>query len=117
MQDASFGTWTLRRIAAAFMCPASMWTRSPSKMSRDFSPDLESSREVVREAREKPQETHRSEPGRASGQRDEGRTLSRLPEVQKSRPREVPSRESRTVLYDRYRSYDLRESEVQTLAD
>ncbi|MGH9739192.1 MAG: helix-turn-helix domain-containing protein [Candidatus Acidiferrales bacterium] len=32
-----------------------------------------------------------------------------MPEVQESRPREVPPKETRTVLYDRYRAYDLRE--------
>lgn len=86
-------------------------------MSRDFSPDLDSFREVVRDTREKSHETGRSEPGRASRQRDEGRTLSRLPEVRETRPTEVPAKEVRTVLYDRYRGYDLRESEVQALTD
>ena len=32
-------------------------------------------------------------------------------------PKDVPSRDSRAVLYDRYRGYDLRESEIQTLTD
>ncbi len=86
-------------------------------MSRDFSRDLDDFREVVREAREKPQESRRAETDRGSRQRDEARTLSRLPELQESRPKEVPAEEVRTVLYDRYRAYDLRESEVQTLAD
>ncbi len=86
-------------------------------MSRDFGPDLNTFREDVREVREKPQESRRSEPAQDSRQRDEGRTLSRLPEVQRSRPREVPPKEARTVLYDRYRAYDLRESETQTLTD
>jgi len=86
-------------------------------MSRDFSPDLDGFREVRREAREKPQESRRAETDRGSRQRDEARTLSRLPEVQEARPREVPAKEARTVLYDRYRVYDMRESEAQTLAD
>ena len=86
-------------------------------MSRDFSPDLDTFREAVREVREKPQESRRSAPAQDSRQRDESRTLSRLPEVQESRPREVPPKEARTVLYDRYRAYDLRESETQTLTD
>jgi len=86
-------------------------------MARDFSPDLDDFREGVREVREKPQESRRSEPARDSRQQDEGRTLSRLPEVQENRPREVPPREARTALYDRYRAYDLRESEAQTLID
>ena len=37
--------------------------------------------------------------------------------VRELRPKDVPSRDSRAVLYDRYRGYDLRESEIQTLAD
>lgn len=86
-------------------------------MSRDFGPDLDTFREVVREVREKPQESRRSAPAQDSRHRDEGRTLSRLPEVQQSRPREVPPKEARTVLYDRYRAYDLLESETQTLTD
>ncbi|HEY4740415.1 MAG TPA: hypothetical protein VIH76_07465 [Candidatus Acidoferrales bacterium] len=86
-------------------------------MSRDFGPDLNTFREAVREVREKPQESRRSAPAQDSRQRDEGRTLSRLAEVQQSRSREVPPKEARTVLYDRYRAYDLRESETQTLTD
>jgi hypothetical protein len=76
-------------------------------MSRDFSPDLET--------REETPESSRTERGRATSRRDEGRTL--VPEVREVRPREVPSKEARTVLYDRYRAYDLRESEAQTLSD
>jgi len=86
-------------------------------MARDFSPDVDDFREAVREVREKPQESRRSEPAHDSRQRDEDRTLSRLPEVRESHPREVPPKEARTVLYDRYRAYDLRESEAQTLTD
>ena len=71
-------------------------------MARDFSPDLDSFREAERVAREKSQESRRSEPAHDSRQREESRTLSRLPEVQESRPREVPPKETRTVLYDRY---------------
>lgn len=86
-------------------------------MARDFSPDLDDFREAVREVSEKSQESRRSAPAHDSRQRDEDRTLSLLPEVQESRPREVPPKEVRTVLYDRYRAYDLRESEAQTLTD
>src|SRR5271163_853111 len=81
------GTWTRRRIAATSMCRVPMRTRSHSEMARDFSPDLDDFREAVRDVREKPQESRRSEPARDSRQQDEGRTLSRLPEVQESRPR------------------------------
>lgn len=86
-------------------------------MSRDFSPDLDSFRDVVRGTREKPQESSRSECTRASRQRDDGRALSRLEEVQEARPRATPEKDTRTVLYDRHRAYDLRESEAQTLTD
>jgi len=37
--------------------------------------------------------------------------------VREPRPKDIPSRDSRAVLYDRYRGYDLRESEIQTLTD
>jgi hypothetical protein len=37
--------------------------------------------------------------------------------VREPRPKDVPSRDSRAALYDRYRGYDLRQSEIQTLAD
>lgn len=86
-------------------------------MSRDFSPDLDSFRDGVRETREKPQESRRSECTRASRQREDGTTLSRTEEMQEARPRTVPGKETRTVLYDRNRGYDLRESEAQTLTD
>lgn len=86
-------------------------------MARDFSPDLDDFREAVREVREKSQESRRSAPAHDSRRRDEDRTLSRLPEVQESRPREVPPKEARTVLYERHRAYDLRESEAETLTD
>ena len=86
-------------------------------MARDFSPDLDSFREIVRDVREKSQESRRSEPAHDSRHREESKTLSRLPEVQKSRPREVPPKDARAVLYDRYRAYELRESEAQTITD
>src|SRR5712691_9325849 len=99
------------------MCPVPTRKRSPSEMSRDFSPDLDGFREVRREARVKPQESRRAETELGPRLRDEARTLSQLPEVEEARPREVPAKEARTVLYDRFRVYDMRESEAQTLAD
>lgn len=84
-------------------------------MARDFSPDLDSFREAEMVARDKSQESR--QPAHDSRQREKSRTLSRVPEVQESRPREVPPQETRTVLYDRYRAYNLRESEAQTLTD
>ena len=41
----------------------------------------------------------------------------RFRDLREPRPKEIPPRDSRAVLYDRYRSYDLRESEIQTLTD
>lgn len=94
-----------------------MKTRIVSEMARDFSPDLNDFREVVRDIREKSQESRQSSSTRGSRQWDEGGALSRLPEVRESRPKEAPPKDARTVLYDRYRAYDLRESEAQTLTD
>jgi len=37
--------------------------------------------------------------------------------VREPLPKDVPPRDTRAVLYDRYRGYDLRESEIQTLTD
>ena len=37
--------------------------------------------------------------------------------MQVARAREVPAKQTRTLLYDRHRGYALRESEAQTLAD
>jgi len=45
-------------------------------MSRDFSPDLDSFREVARETREKPPESSRTARGRASRQKEEDRDSS-----------------------------------------
>ena len=85
-------------------------------MSRDFSPDLESFRAALRQPRQKRHETPPGDPGRGP-RRPAERTQLRLPEVNGIRAREVPAEESRVILYDRYRGYDLRESEVQVLAD
>src|SRR5215469_4778422 len=98
------------------MCLVRMWMGSPSRMSRDFSPDLESFRAASRQPRQKRHETPPGEPGRGLRRPGE-RTQLRLPEVNGVRAREVPTKESRVTLYDRYRGYDLRESEVQVLAD
>jgi DNA-binding PadR family transcriptional regulator len=85
-------------------------------MSRDFSPDLESFRVASRQPRQKRNEAPPGDPGRVPGRPAE-RTQLRLPEVNGIRAREVPTKESRVILYDRYRGYDLRESEVRALVD
>src|SRR5215469_16951720 len=104
MQAVSCGTWTLRQIVASFRCLVRMWMGSPSRMSRDFSPDLESFRAASRQPRQKRHETPPGEPDRGPRRLAE-RTQLRPPEVNGIRAREVPAKESRVILYDRYRGY------------
>src|SRR5260370_4145790 len=86
-------------------------------MSRDFTPDLNEFREPSRGPRESPGPTagarRRLERTRGETPRPEARSMY----VREPRPKDVPPRDSRAVLYDRYRGYDLRESEIQTLTD
>ena len=86
-------------------------------MSRDFTPDFDDFREAAQSPRE---------PSRASSDTRAGATRTseevphpepRFRDVREPRPKEVPPRDSRAVLYDRYRGYELRESQIQTLAD
>jgi hypothetical protein len=42
---------------------------------------------------------------------------ARSRDVREPLRKEVPAKDSRAVLYDRYRGYDLRKSEIQTLTD
>ena len=86
-------------------------------MSRDFTPDLNEFREPSPGARES---SRLSPDARSSTERIRGETLrpeARFVYVREPRPKDVPSRDARAVLYDRYRGYDLRESEIQTLTD
>src|SRR5437016_11095902 len=86
-------------------------------MSRDFTPDLNEFRQPSPGPRES---TRPSPDARRSTERTRAetpRTEARSAYVRESRQKDVPSRDSRAVLYDRYRGYDLRESEIQTLAD
>jgi DNA-binding MarR family transcriptional regulator len=86
-------------------------------MSRDFTPDFDE----FREPSPGPCESSRPSPdARRSTERTRGeipRPEARSAYVREPRPKDVPSRDSRAVLYDRYRGYDLRESEIQTLTD
>src|SRR3974390_561067 len=107
MQAVSCGTWTLRQIVASFRCLVRMWIGSPSRMSRDFSPDLESFRVASRQPRQKPHKTPPGDPSRGP-RRPAERTQLRLPEVNGIRAREGPAKESRVTLYYRYRGDDLR---------
>src|SRR5467141_2596097 len=86
-------------------------------MSRDFTPDLneflEPSRGPRGSSRPTPDARRSTERTREKTPRPEARSVY----VRELRPKDVPSRDSRAVLYDRYRGYELRESEIQTLAD
>ena len=86
-------------------------------MSRDFTPDLNEFREPL----PGPRESSRPSPdARRSTERTRGETArleARSVYVREPRSKDVPSRDSRAVLYDRYRGYDLHESEIQTLTD
>jgi len=64
-------------------------------------------------SRPTPEATRSTERTREETPRPEARSAY----VREPRQKDVPSRDSRAVLYDRYRGYDLRESEIQTLAD
>ena len=86
-------------------------------MSRDFTPDLNEFREAARSPRELLRPSRNASPGTERTREESPRPESRTADVREPRPKEVPPRDSRAVLYDRYRSYDLRESEIQTLTD
>lgn len=86
-------------------------------MSRDFTPDLDEFREPSRSPRELSLPWRDARPSSERTREETPRPESRTPHVREPRPKEVPPRDSRAVLYDRYRSYDLRESEIQTLTD
>ena len=90
-------------------------------MSRDFTPDLNEFREQSSGHRESsrasPDARRRTERSRGETPGETPRPEARSVYVRELRPKDVPSRDSRAVLYDRYRGYDLRESEIQTLAD
>src|SRR2546421_12985880 len=86
-------------------------------MSRDFTPDLNEFREPLPGPRESlcpsPDARRCTERTRGATARLEARSVY----VREPRSKDLPSRDSRAVLYDRYRGYDSRESEIQTLAD
>src|SRR5258708_25086965 len=86
-------------------------------MLGDFKPDLND----FREPSPGPRESARPAPAvRSSTERtrvETPRPEARSVHVREPRPKDVPSRDSRAALYDRYRGYDLRESEIQTLTD
>jgi hypothetical protein len=86
-------------------------------MSRDFAPDLNE----FREPSPSPRESSRPSPDarrRAERTREEiAPPESRFRDVREPLQKEVPPRDAPAVLYDRYRGYNLRESEIHTLTD
>ncbi len=86
-------------------------------MSRDFTPDFDDFREAARSPRELPRPSRDTRPATTRTREEIPHLEPRFRDVREPRPREVPSRDSRAVLYDRYRGYELRESEIHTLTD
>jgi hypothetical protein len=86
-------------------------------MSRDFTPDFDDFREAARSPRESSRPARDTRPRTARTREEIPPPESRFRDVREPLPKEVPPRDARAVLYDRYRSYDLSESEIQTLTD
>jgi hypothetical protein len=86
-------------------------------MSRDFTPDFDDFREAAQSPRESSRPLRDTRPATTRTREEIPHPEPRFRDVREPRPKEVPPRDSRAVLYDRYRGYDLRESEIQTLTD
>ncbi len=86
-------------------------------MSRDFTPDLNEFREPSSRPHELSRPSHAARPSSARSREETPSPGARSRDVREPLPKEVPAKDSRAVLYDRYRGYDLRESEIQTLTD
>ena len=86
-------------------------------MSRDFTLDFDDFREAARSPRESSRPSSDTRAGATRTREEFRHPESRSRDVREPRPKELPPRGSRAALYDRYRSYELRESEIQTLAD
>ena len=86
-------------------------------MSRDFTPDLNEFREPFPGPHESSRPRRDTRPGTARTREEIPPPESRFRDVREPLQKEVPPRDARAVLYDRYRGYDLRESEIQTLTD
>jgi hypothetical protein len=86
-------------------------------MSRDFTPDFDDFREAARSPRESSRPSRDTRSATTWTREEIPRPEPRFRDVREPRPKEVPPRDSRAVLYDRYQGYDLRESEIQTLTD
>src|SRR6266851_1391418 len=88
-----------------------------AEMSRDFTPDLNEFREPSPAPRESSRPSRDTRPSTARSREEIPPPEPRFRDVREPRQKEVPARDSRAVLYDRNRSYDLRESEILTLTD
>jgi hypothetical protein len=86
-------------------------------MSRDFTPDFDDFREAAQSPRESSRPSSDTRAGATRPREESSRPEAWSRDVRQPRPKEVPSRDLRAVLYNRYRGYDLRESEIQTLTD
>lgn len=86
-------------------------------MSRDFTPDFDEFREAAGSPRESSRPSSDTRSATTRTREETPHPERRFRDVREPRPREVPPRDARAVLYDRYRSYDLRESEIQILTD
>jgi hypothetical protein len=86
-------------------------------MSRDFTPDFDDFREAAQSPRESSRASSDTRAGSTRTREEVPHPEPRFRDVREPSPKEVPPRDSRAVLYDRYRGYDLRESEIQTLTD
>src|SRR5437016_3834558 len=86
-------------------------------MSRDFTPDFDEFREPLPGPREPSRPSPDARRGTERTRGETARLEARSVYVREPRSKDVPSRDSRALLYDRHRGYDLRESEIQTLAD
>jgi hypothetical protein len=86
-------------------------------MSRDFTPDFDDLREAAQSPRESSRPPREARPDATRTREEILRPEPRFRDVREPCPKEVPLRDSRAVLYDRYRGYELREAEIQTLTD
>lgn len=81
-----------------------------ARISRDFTPDFDGFREAAQSPREWSGQSSDTRTCATTAREESLRPELRFREVREPRPKEVPPRDSRAVLYDRYRGYELHES-------
>jgi hypothetical protein len=86
-------------------------------MTRDFTPDFDDFHEATQGPRESSRPSNDTRAGATKAREEVPHPEPRFRDLREPRPKEVWPRDSRAVLYDRYRGYDLRESEIQMLTD